>query len=89
MVKLTVVPVIPLALLDAIKTATFDISSIVMSRRPWVLLAGICCHCSQVIPDALARGSNALFIVPVSGRPVVAGRSRECRTVRARQIDLG
>ena len=67
MVKLTVVPVIPLALSEAMKTATFAISSSVMSRRGWVLLASSSCHCSQVIPDALARGSKASLIVPVSG----------------------
>jgi hypothetical protein len=58
MVKLTVVPVIPLALSEAMKTAMFAISSSVMSRRGWVLLASNSCHCSQVIPEALARGSN-------------------------------
>ena len=39
MVKLTVVPVIPLALSEAMKTATLAISASVMSRRAWVLLA--------------------------------------------------
>ena len=67
MVKLTVVPVIPLALSEAMKTAMFAISSSVMSRRGWVLLASNSCHCSQVIPDALARGSKASLIVRVSG----------------------
>jgi hypothetical protein len=52
MVKLTVVPVIPLALSEARKTAMFAISSSVISRRGWVLLASDSCHCSQVIPDA-------------------------------------
>ena len=67
MVKLTVVPVIPLALSEAMKTAMFVISSSVISRRAWVLLASISCHCSQVIPAALARGSKASLIVGVSG----------------------
>ena len=67
MVKLTVVPVIPLASSEAMKTATSAISASVISRRGCVLLASISCHCSQVIPDALARGSKAFLIVPVSG----------------------
>jgi hypothetical protein len=67
MVKLTEVPVIPLALSEAMKTAMFAIFSSVMSRRAWVLLARNSCHCSQVMPDALARGSKASLIVPVSG----------------------
>ena len=67
MVKLTVVQVIPLALSEAMKTAMLAISSSVMSRRAWVLLARNSCHCSQVIPDALARGSKASLIVGVSG----------------------
>jgi hypothetical protein len=68
MVRLTVVPVIPLAWSDATNTATLAISASVMSRRPWVLLASNCCHCSHVIPVALARGSNAFLIVRVSRR---------------------
>jgi hypothetical protein len=55
MVKLTVVPVIPLALSEAMKTATSAISSSVISRRGWVLLASNSRHYSQVMPDALAR----------------------------------
>ena len=47
MVRLTVVLVIPLALSEAMKTATFAISSRVMSRRGWVLLASISCHFSS------------------------------------------
>lgn len=39
MVMLTVVPVIPLALSEAKKTAMLAISSSVMSRRVWVLAA--------------------------------------------------
>jgi hypothetical protein len=46
MVKLTVVPVIPLAFVGS--------SASVMSRHGWVLLASSSCHCSQVIPIALA-----------------------------------
>jgi hypothetical protein len=57
MVKLTIVPVIPLPLSDATNTATFAISSSVMSRRGWVLLASSSWNCSQVIPDLLARDS--------------------------------
>jgi hypothetical protein len=38
-----------------------------MSRRVWVVLASISCLCSQVIPDAMARGSKASLIVSVSG----------------------
>ena len=63
MVKLTIVPVIPLALSEAMKTAMLAISASVMSRRGWVLLARNSCHCSQVIPDVLARGSKASLIV--------------------------
>ena len=37
MVRLTVVPVIPLALSEAMKTAMFAISSSVMTRRGWVV----------------------------------------------------
>src|SRR5215208_3700103 len=59
MVRLTVVPVIPLASSEAMKAATFAISSSVMSRRGWVLLASISCHCSQVSPDASSRYRNA------------------------------
>ena len=55
--QIHVVPVIPLALSDATKAATSAISSSVMSRRGWVRPASACCHCSQVIPDASARGS--------------------------------
>jgi hypothetical protein len=51
MVKLTVVPVISLALSEATKTATLAISSSVMTRRAWVVLASNSCHCSQVMPD--------------------------------------
>ena len=69
MVRLTVVPVIPLALSDAMTTAMFAISSSAMSRRGWVLLARNSCHCSHVIPDALARGSKASLMVRVSGIP--------------------
>lgn len=58
MVKLRVVPVIPLARSEAMRTAMFAISSTVMSRRAWVLLARNSCHCSHDIPDALARGSK-------------------------------
>ena len=65
MVRLTAVPVIPLALSEAMKTATSAISSSVMSRRAWVLLARDSCHCSQVSPDALARGSKASLMVRV------------------------
>jgi hypothetical protein len=59
MVKLTVVPVIPLALSEAMKTAMFAISSSVISRRAWVLLASNSWNCSQVISDTLARASKA------------------------------
>ncbi len=41
MLKLTLVPVIPLALSEAMKTATLAISASVISRRGWVLLARI------------------------------------------------
>ena len=37
MVKLTVVPVIPLALSEAMKTATLATSASVMTRRGWVV----------------------------------------------------
>ena len=67
MVKLTVVPVIPLALSEAMKTATLAISASVISRRGWFLLASNSCHSSQVSPDVLARGSKASLIVLVSG----------------------
>ncbi len=67
MVRLTIVPVIALALSEAMKTATLAISSSVMSRRGWVRLASNACHCSQVIPDPSARGSKASLIVGVSG----------------------
>ena len=40
MVRLTVVPVIPLALSDAMKTAMFAISSSVMTRRGWACAVG-------------------------------------------------
>ena len=52
-----VVPVNPLAFSEAAKPATFAIFSSVMSCCECVLLASIACHCSQVIPDDLARGS--------------------------------
>ena len=55
MARLTVVPVIPLALSDARKTATFAVSSSVMTRRGWVVLARNPSNCAQVMPDALAR----------------------------------
>ena len=44
MVRLMIVPVSPLALSDATKAATLAISSSLMSRRGWVLLASNCCH---------------------------------------------
>jgi hypothetical protein len=47
MVRLTLVPVITLALSDAMKTATLATSSSVMRRRAWVLLATNSCHCSH------------------------------------------
>ena len=53
MVRLTVVPVIPLALSDARKTAAFAVSSSVMTRRGWVVLARNPSNCAQVM--ALAR----------------------------------
>src|SRR5258708_7071302 len=42
MVMLTVVPVIPLALSDAMKAAMFATSSSVMTRRGWVVPARYC-----------------------------------------------
>ena len=57
----------PARLSEAMKAATFAISSSVISRRAWVLLASSSCHCSQVIPDASARGPKASLIVRVSG----------------------
>src|SRR5437867_3214693 len=54
MVRLTIVPVIPLALSEAMKTAMLASSASVESRRVWVLLALNSWNCSQVIPDALA-----------------------------------
>jgi MFS family permease len=48
---------------------SFVTSSSVMRRRGWVLLASNCCHCSQDMPDALARGSKASLSVLVSGMP--------------------
>ena len=77
MVRLTDVPVIPLALSDAMNTAILAISCSDMSRRACVLLARNSCHCSQVIPNASARGSKASLIVRVSGRP--CGRSPTTR----------
>ena len=53
MVRLTVVPVIPLALSEAMKTATLATSASVMSRRAWVLLASTSWNCSHVAPDTL------------------------------------
>jgi hypothetical protein len=50
MVKLTVVPVIPLALSEAMKTGMFAISSSVESRRVWVLLALNSWNCSRSFP---------------------------------------
>ena len=47
MLRLTLVPVIPLALSDAMKTAMLATSSSVMRRRVWVLLATNSCHCSH------------------------------------------
>src|SRR6266508_3655777 len=87
MVKLTIVPVISLALSEAMKTAMFAISSSVISRRGWVLLASNSCHCSQVIPDALARGSKASLIV----RPSRPGIGNDLGTVArvARKQDQG
>ena len=64
MVKFTVVPVIPLALSEAMKTATLAISASVISRRGWVLLASNSWNCYQVIPDALARGSKKRLLDP-------------------------
>ena len=69
MVRLTVVPVMPAARSDAKNTAAFAISSSVMRRRGCVLLARNSCHCSQVMPDALARGSYASRIVRVCDMP--------------------
>ena len=57
MVKLTVVPVIPLALSEAMKTAMFATSSSVMTRRGWVVPARYPWNCSQVMPAAFALRS--------------------------------
>jgi hypothetical protein len=73
MVKLTVVPVIPLALSEAMKTATLAISASVISRRAWVLLASNSWNRSQVIPDILARASKASLSVPVPGMACARG----------------
>src|SRR5207253_1325830 len=54
MLKLTIVPVIPLALSEAMKTATLAISASVESRRVWVLFASNSWNWSQLTPDALA-----------------------------------
>src|SRR6266550_7936791 len=67
--RLTVVPVIPLALSDAMKTAMLATSRSAMTRRVWVVLAKYPVNCSQVVPDALARISASSRIVLVSGMP--------------------
>jgi hypothetical protein len=69
MVRLTVVPVIPLAWSEAKKAAAFAVSARVEPRRAWVLLANVACHCSQVTPNAVARASKASLSVLVSGMP--------------------
>jgi len=69
MVKLTVVPVIPLASSEAMKAATLAISTSVMTRRGWVVPARYPWNYSQVMPNALALASKTSFIVLVSGMP--------------------
>jgi hypothetical protein len=59
----------PTRLVGSHEDRKFAISSSVMSRRGWVLLARDSCHCSQVIPVALARGSKLSLIVRVPGMP--------------------
>ncbi len=54
MARLTVVPVIPLALSEAMNTATSATSASVMTRRGWVVLASCVWNSSQVIPDPLS-----------------------------------
>jgi hypothetical protein len=54
----------PARLVEAMKIAMFAISSSVMSRRAWVLLASSSWNCSQVIPDALARDSKKRLLDP-------------------------
>jgi hypothetical protein len=54
MVRLTVVPAIPLALSDAMKTAMLASSSSAMTRRVCAVLAKNPVNCSQVRPDVLA-----------------------------------
>ena len=49
------VPVIPVALSEAMKAATSATSASVMSLRVWVLLASPSCHCSKVITFAALR----------------------------------
>jgi RNA polymerase sigma-70 factor (ECF subfamily) len=63
---LTVVPVIPLALLEAMKTAAFAISSSVISRRGWVLLASNSCRCYRV-PTGGIRHGTGLFVLTFTG----------------------
>jgi hypothetical protein len=50
MLKLMTVPVIPLALSEARKTAVLAMSASVDSRRVWVPLASDSSNCSQVSP---------------------------------------
>jgi hypothetical protein len=52
MLRLTVVPVIPLAWPDATKTGMLATSASAESRCVWVLLASASWNCSQVMPDA-------------------------------------
>src|SRR5262245_43611688 len=69
MARLTVVPVIPLALSEARKTAVSASSASVESRRVCVLLASASVNCSQVMPDASAYTPKASLILAVSGLP--------------------
>ena len=64
MVKLTVVPVIPLALSEAMKAATSAVSASAMSRRGWVLLASSSWNCPHVMPNDLARASKKRLLDP-------------------------
>ena len=56
MVRFTMVPVTPLALSEAMKTATSAISARVINRRGWVRLASSSCHCSQIKPEDFGAG---------------------------------
>src|ERR1035438_9429130 len=83
MVRLTVVPVMPLAPSDAMNAATLAISASVMSRRPWVLLASSCCHAGV---GAQVDSERGLTVGSRRYEVVLPTRAEDARAEAGREV---